>query len=62
MTTIKKVEVLWKSKTSSEEINGIHIEWSNVNVAWFLMWKQEVLNIFSKKIEAELGMLEMIND
>jgi len=62
MTTITKVQVLWKSEFSSEEVNGIHIEWSNVNQAWFLMWKQEVLHIFKKKIEAELGMMEMINE
>ncbi len=63
MTTIKKVEVLWKNKTSSEEVNGIHLEWSNVNQTWFLMWKESILKILvgMEKAEAEQEMLELIN-
>ena len=31
---------------------GIHIEYSNVNQAWFLMWKEQVLRIFNEKADA----------
>jgi len=62
MTTVTKVEVLWKSKTSSEEVDGLHIEWSNVNQAWLLMWKHEVLRVINDKAEAEQTMMELINE
>ena len=34
-------------------VNGLHIEWSNVNQAWFLMWFEQVLRIFNDKADAE---------
>ena len=32
--------------------DGLHIEWSNVNQAWFLMWHGSVLRILPSKAEA----------
>lgn len=34
-------------------MNGIHIEYSNVNQAWFVMWYDQVLRIFNEKDDAE---------
>ncbi len=62
MTTVTKVEVLWVTKTCSEEVDGIHLAWSNVNQAWLLMWKQEVLGVITDKAEAEQRMMELINE
>ncbi len=62
MTTVTKVQVLWVTATCSEEVDGIHLAWSNVNQAWFLMWKHEVLGIINDKAEAEQRMMELINE
>jgi len=43
-------------------INGLHIEWSNVNQAWFLMWHTEVLRIFNDKSDAETEMTRLLGD
>lgn len=35
-------------------MNGIHIEWSPINQAWFVMWgRVEVLRIFNERWEAD---------
>ena len=41
--------------------NGLHIEWSNVNLAWFLMWHAEVLRIFNCKMDAEHELERLLN-
>jgi len=40
--------------------NGLHVEWSNVNQAWFLMWFDQVLRIFNKKADAEAEMERLL--
>jgi hypothetical protein len=36
-------------------MGGLHIEWSNVNRAWFLMWFDQVLRVFNEKSDAEMA-------
>jgi hypothetical protein len=33
--------------------NGIHIIYSPINAAWFVMWHSQVLSIHSSKAEAK---------
>jgi hypothetical protein len=41
-------------------VNGLHIEYSNVNQAWFLMWFDQVLRIFNEKWEAQAEMNDLL--
>lgn len=39
---------------------GLHIAYSPVNQAWFLMWCDLVLRIFNRKWEAEAEMEDLL--
>jgi hypothetical protein len=39
---------------------GLHIEYSNVNQSWFLMWFDQVLRIFNEKWEAQAELDDLI--
>ena len=39
--------------------NGLHIKYSPVTQAWFLMWYGTVLNIYNEKWEAEINLKEL---
>lgn len=39
-------------RTSVPLSNGLHLEWSNVNQAWFVMWYSQVFGVYNTLPEA----------
>ena len=51
------------SKYSSMDMaknNGIHVQYSLVNQAWFVMWHESVLHVFNNKEDADTRAEELI--
>ena len=45
---------------NGEMVDGLHIEYSNVNRAWFLMWNDQVLRFLGTKQEAQREMEDLL--
>ena len=37
----------------ADAVNGLWLQWSRVNLAWLLMWHDQILGIYTTREEAE---------